>query len=182
MKYIIEVEDGSTKGLYKAKGFNTLVFDDAGLKKLEPVSDALQHGYDEGYQEGLTNAWELAKKIILPVKPHCNNFTAQDLSYIFGVDGYEDVMSRFSASEVLAKFREYEEEQKKAELKVGDEIEIHAESSIPKMVVTQIDNQYISTVDAKGDTRCICKNTNKFVKTGRHFSQIEEVLEQMKGE
>lgn len=147
-------------------------------------------GYDEdeltrpAYEQGLTDAWELAKKVVLPVRPHSRTFTAQDLNNIFGIDGYENVLSQCSASEAIAKFQKYEEEQKNAdvELKVGDEIEIRAESSIPKMVVTQIDNQYISTVDAKGDTRCICKNTTTFVKTGRHFPQIEEMLKQMKGE
>lgn len=143
-------------------------------------------GYDDeltrlSYEKGLNDAWELAKKIILPARPHCSNFTGSDLRNIFGVDGYDNVMSRFSASEALAKFQEYEEKQKEnAELKIGDEIEIRAESSIPRMVVTQIDNQYISTVDAKGDTRCICKNTTTFVRTGRHFPQIEEILKHLK--
>ena len=183
MKYIIEVEDESTDGLYRAKGFKTVVFSDAGLKTLEPVSDALQHGYDEGYQEGFADAWDLVQKIVLPVRPHFCAFTAQDLKNIFGVDGYENVLSEFSASEALAKFREYEQKKADAKLKVGDEIEISgASSDVPRMVITQIDNHYISTVDAKGDTRCICKNTTTFVKTGRHFSEIEELLKQMKGE
>ena len=36
MKYTIELEDIGN-GLYKAKGFNTLVFDQNGIDKLEPV-------------------------------------------------------------------------------------------------------------------------------------------------
>lgn len=34
MKYIIEIEDEPVNGLYKAKDFNTLVFDEEGLKRL----------------------------------------------------------------------------------------------------------------------------------------------------
>lgn len=146
-------------------------------------------GYDgeltrPAYEQGLTDAWELAKKIAIPTRTQHDAFTAQDLNNIFGVgSGYENVMSKFSASEAIAKVQAYEEQKKAdAELKVGDEIEIRAESSIPRMVVTQIDNQYISTVDAKGDTRCFNGNTTTFVKTGRHFPQIEELLKQMKGE
>lgn len=34
-KYIIEIEDEPVNGLYKAKNFNTLVFDAEGLKRLD---------------------------------------------------------------------------------------------------------------------------------------------------
>lgn len=43
MKYIIEVEDIGN-GLFRAKGFNTLVFDRNGLNKLEKVKDEIQVG------------------------------------------------------------------------------------------------------------------------------------------
>lgn len=39
MKFIIEVEQIAGTGLYKAKGFNTLVFDAIGLSKLDKVDD-----------------------------------------------------------------------------------------------------------------------------------------------
>lgn len=38
MKYIIEVEPIPNTTLYKAKGFNTLVFDEIGLSKLTPMT------------------------------------------------------------------------------------------------------------------------------------------------
>ena len=40
MKYIIEVEDIGN-GLFRAKGFNTLVFDRNGLNKLKKVKDEI---------------------------------------------------------------------------------------------------------------------------------------------
>lgn len=43
MKYIIEVEDIGN-GLFRAKGFNTLVFDRNGLNKLKKVKDEIQVG------------------------------------------------------------------------------------------------------------------------------------------
>lgn len=38
MKYLIELEPIKGTNLYKAKGFNTLVFDEYGLKQLIPVN------------------------------------------------------------------------------------------------------------------------------------------------
>lgn len=43
MKYIIEFEDIGN-GLWRAKGFNTLVFDRNGLNRLEKVKDEIQVG------------------------------------------------------------------------------------------------------------------------------------------
>lgn len=48
MKYIIEVEDIGN-GLFKAKGFNTLVFDRIGLNKLEKVKDEIRVGDEVRY-------------------------------------------------------------------------------------------------------------------------------------
>lgn len=44
MKYIIEVEKIEGTDLFKAKGFNTLVFDSAGLSKLELCDEELVDG------------------------------------------------------------------------------------------------------------------------------------------
>ncbi len=39
MKYIIELEQIENTNLYKAKGFNTLVFDQTGIDKLTPYNE-----------------------------------------------------------------------------------------------------------------------------------------------
>ncbi len=44
-KYVIELEDEPiTNGLWKAKGFNSLVFDQNGLDKLTPFNDVISVG------------------------------------------------------------------------------------------------------------------------------------------
>ena len=44
-KYVIELEDKPiTNGLWKVKGFNSLVFDQNGLDKLTPFNDAISVG------------------------------------------------------------------------------------------------------------------------------------------
>lgn len=91
-KYIIELEDkpfhkGNGDFLYRVKGFNSLVFDMAGISKLTPYTEpdleqirkeAYQRGYcdalekhceiceekhdaEEAYQQGLNDAWEAAR-------------------------------------------------------------------------------------------------------------------------
>lgn len=44
-KYIIEIEDEPVNGLYIAKGFRTLVFDEAGLNRLVKVSERKGNTY-----------------------------------------------------------------------------------------------------------------------------------------
>ena len=63
MKYIIEIEDAfiSKEGknptvLFRAKGFNSLVFDKEGLDKLEPLEGFLYESFDKGYWEGYNDA------------------------------------------------------------------------------------------------------------------------------
>lgn len=60
-RYIIEISDVITTNngnLAKIKGFNTLVFDENGLNKLEPYEidyikkESRQLGYSEGYDDG----------------------------------------------------------------------------------------------------------------------------------
>ena len=70
MKYTIEIDtdkvftDGQNNKLYRAKGFNSLVFDKCGLDKLEPVEKAWENelekhrreAYDKGYADGKADA------------------------------------------------------------------------------------------------------------------------------
>lgn len=69
MKYVIEINDhpmndSCTPALYRAKGFRTLVFDEVGLNKLTPLSDAIgdiikeerEEAYNIGYDKGYDKA------------------------------------------------------------------------------------------------------------------------------
>lgn len=71
MKYVIEVESIGN-GLWKAKGFNTLVFDQTGLNKLTTYKDPakgearllkyLDAAYKNGFEDGRNKATEVMKK------------------------------------------------------------------------------------------------------------------------
>ena len=161
MKYVIEIEDEpfgrndnpviphGMDELYRAKGFNALVFDEHGLDKLTPLDKALSSelgeayhkGFEAGsheattleYQQGIDDAWGTIIKIAL--------IPYAERSEIF--DGQQDILSivqKFSPSEVTAKLREYEQ-QKADEIKVGD---IITDGKINYLVIDITDKSYVA--------------------------------------
>lgn len=67
------------------------------------------------YDKGLADAWDAARKIICEVK--YGGFTREEIQEIFGETYASDIMVKFTASEAIAKIREYEGKQK--EIKDG---------------------------------------------------------------
>jgi len=130
MKYLIDIDhapylymdenNNMSPPLYKAKGFNSLVFDQNGLDKLEKYDgfDALQieldarykgydSGYDNGHRDGLKDAWELVQKV---ASMTYNELSDADIPQDWRLLSYQ---------EVKEKFDEYE----KSKFKIGDGIE-----------------------------------------------------------
>ena len=193
-KYIIEIEDEpfvrlsalfGEEGLYRAKGFNSLVFDQFGLDKLTPLDKALSNelgeayhkGFEVGqheattleYQQGLDDAWNAARKIVTwPDRSLVNSDT-------FDLDPGENIFTKYSASEAIAKLREHEQ-QKADKIAVGDEVDY---KGMTKYVVTGIvDDDTICGFSLNGLWNA---NTIKEVtKTGRHFPQVAELFKAMK--
>ena len=65
-KFVIEIEAERLGDpiLYRIKGFNTLVFDDGGLDRLERYDDEKASAdYNAGYERGLADAWECVKSL-----------------------------------------------------------------------------------------------------------------------
>lgn len=131
---------------------------------------------DKAYQKGLDDAWDAAKKI------HVMFY--KDIKKIFGKLSEHYVYSELSASEAIEKIRQYEE-QKKAEtdeIMIGDEV--IGKFGFFRGVVVGIDlqSQKASVLNVgyqlpqTYSLNCIDRTT------GRHFSQILEVLEQLEGE
>ncbi|MBR2408946.1 MAG: hypothetical protein IKB07_08320 [Lachnospiraceae bacterium] len=69
------------------------------------------------YEQGLADAWELAKKVLLGIKD--GGFDSNSVMDIFGRVPYF-VFKDFTAEEALAKIEAYEKEK---EIKVGDVVE-----------------------------------------------------------
>lgn len=189
-KYIIELEDKPFHKedgdfLYRVKGFNSLVFDMTGISKLtlytapdlgqvrkEAYKIGYEKGYDAGhnvgYQQGLSDAWEVVKKLA-----QMDTDTSESITGYFGL---HNIMHNLTASEAIEKIRQYEQEQ---QIQVGDEVRNIENGWIA--VVSNIDGEcmtLMNTDGALGDGY----NVNRFTKTGRHFPEIAAVLEKMRGE
>ena len=107
-KYIIEIDsiytahcsDGN-KYLYKVKGFNTLVFDENGIKKLTPYDeDKRSDHYFRGWDSGMEDCWDLAGEIInLPASVRDALFGYSDPKYIFRMYSADE------AIKIMAKYK-----------------------------------------------------------------------------
>lgn len=168
---------------------------------MNSIENRIRHVYNQGYENGLTckeyiqiddstayerglnDAWECARKMVLSDED--GGIALSDILKIFGMTQYSAI-KRFSASEAIAKLKEYEEKQKPvedAEIKVGDEV-IYCgggahDGSVGVVLGTEKD--WVE-VRFKSSWNCVGVYKDALTKTNRHFSQIEEVLEQMKGE
>jgi len=197
-KYIIEMEDKPFHKedgdfLYRAKGFNSLVFDMTGIGKLTPYNapdlervrmEAYEEGFDVGrtlndgkYEKGINDAWEAARKI------GSNSMCSlKEIGFDFSqcvIPDYNPswfVVKNYSASECIEKIRQYEQE--KEEIQLWDEV-INGRNF--KGTVTDIKDDGVLTIFCQ-DRTWINSHTRFWKKTGRHFPEIAEVLEKMRGE
>ena len=162
-----EIIDAKLSYFYRSNGMNYKATERMELK--EEGEDAK----NKTYEEGLNEAWELAKDII--ALPNSENKSLIMVRYnAYADDAALDIIRNHSASEIIKKIKEYEE------IKVGDEV---IDKYGWKRVVTKTHNSgEITTMDCNGDFYEYCKKAveNDLKKTGRHFSEIEEVLKQMK--
>lgn len=138
----------------------------------------LEKKLQEAYDNGLNNAWECAKKIY--------DFNYKELAEVFP-ESDETPFDSYSASEAITRIKEYEERQKqdtKEKIKVGDEVYLLDKNY--KTIVTQIYEEFPSSVlkavqitqTGKFTVNCI----EDLHKTGKNFSQIAEILNQLRGE
>ena len=128
---------------------------------------------DKTYEDGLNDAWECARKIVLSSTR--GGMPLSVIDEIFDCCNNElNVLANYSASEAIAKIKEYEEQEN--EIHVGDEVRhfnslgVVVKANNYSICVLTIDRNYI-TVDKMN-----------LEKTGRYFPQIEEVLEQIRNE
>lgn len=189
-KYVIEIEQeysaNMRKGssdivepvkLYKAKGFNSLVFDEQGLDKLKRMPeleqiDAVIAQIDiiqkTAYENGLDDAWEIAKKI------ECmDGYDGDELIEMFGTDGIEAIFAKYKASEVLEKVKAYEEYKEQNNIiRVGDEVRLSDDTI--GVVVYSSPTGHINIFTAYGGIRCL--KATKAEKTGKHYDDITNIL------
>lgn len=207
-KYIIEVEDKpfellsedgfTSEKLFRVKGFNSLVFDWNGLNMLTPYiepdieqirKEAYQKGYETGYedgynepgknqqeayQRGLADAWDAARELW--------EIDISTLHKIFYKETRMDCYMYYTATEAVAKIREYKDKQE--EIKVWDEVKAFEKKPF---IVTgfgygddEEDVYCYGFVTENGISTSAKKSS--CVRTGRRLRGIDEVLEKMRGE
>lgn len=196
-KYIIELEemivstaDGQMP-LYKIKGFNTPTFDSAGVSKLTPYTELdveaiRDEAYDKGlndgwtnvhneceaaYQNGLYDAWDVARKIVLLEADGGIQWKLKE--QWFGKFTIYDIFKDVPAMDVIEKIRQYGREQE--EIKVGNEVN----GKGGRGIITKIsdDGDHFNVMWENGSTGYYMRED--FKKTGRHFPEIAEVLRKM---
>lgn len=151
------------------------------------VQDTKQHwvdaprscAYKLGYENGLNDAWEAARKIVLSRDDGGIEYEAK--KEIFGHTNY-NIIREFTVSEAIEKIRRYEQKQ---EIQVGNEIKCDNE----RYVVLQ---KYLNNIDEpmavlfnRRDGKISVfhlynGNGAIFEKTGKHFPELVELLRKMK--
>lgn len=128
------------------------------------------HAPDELYNKGLNDAWELAKKIVLP--DHLGGYTVDELKDIFGKNTFASLMNTFTPQEALAKVKAYEEHN---EIKVGDVV--RSKGCNVEGIITKISEIKIYRLFKDGSCDSISTKVKEDLeKTGRHFDSINEFM------
>ena len=171
MKYIIGIEDQPFErdgiNLYRASGFNSLVFDAEGLRRLKPYDES------EAEMRGAEKAWEMAKKIFLNTND--GGMFYDELYECFGLRSFTSV-AKLSYQEVAEKYEAWTK--KHDEIRIGDEIENFAMDH-EKGIVIEIDEKRARGFNLTG-RYYFNWNRKDIRKTGRRFPEIKEFIRKMR--
>lgn len=134
-----------------------------------------------GYQIGLNDAWEAAKKIALPL----NEGGIPLFSNIFtkltdGIYDLTDVFKNYSASEVIDKIIEYEKKNKKEDFNMGDEVKDNLDTV--SIVICKSEEEGEVYIVNNTYTPPIQRIPTKFLKkTGKHYDELKDILSKLGG-
>lgn len=156
-KFIIEITEETEQwaGYYFVSN-NTTYFhiSEEELECLERYDET------EAYKKGLNDAWKAAREIC------AGRFAGKiDTGHILN----------FTATEALDKIKAYEEE--KSKIRVGDEVEINDSD----VIVTYVRGSKMYVLYGDGSTEEVTVNHTEIRKTGRHFDEVEKLIEILKG-
>lgn len=158
MKYLIEVPDETGQAYYNIAPYT------------EPNEDNAMwmDGYEEGVEAGRDDAWEFVRIIC--------DMTQDERKECFGgstcdLDRFMTYQSAKAKYEVWKKSKE--------EIRVGDEIKIKTSYSADAVVIGMDDyDLFIIWKDGETD-RIEPPERKQWVKTGRHFKEVEELLKKI---
>lgn len=177
MKYLIEVPDETGQAYY-----NIAPYTEPNQKAID-----LQHAHDienvarMNYSKGAEDAWEFAKRIICP-SDCCDDSISRHTKEIFGKEGWETrgIFVEMTYQEAKKKYEAWKKS--KEEIRIGDEIRIKTSYSADAVVIG-MDDYDLYIVWKSGETdRIEPPQRKEWVKTGRHFKEVEELLKKITGE
>lgn len=134
----------------------------------EEYTENRQCYYDNGYDKGIEDLVH-AMKVYFPLN-------AEERLYYFGKNTHVDTYAIESPKDLIGKAKVYEKKKKAEEetIKVGDEV---IGSSDGKAIVTMVDYDNVMVVFEDGSSGEL--KADNFKKTGRHFDELEFLLNKL---
>ena len=133
----------------------------------------------EAYQRGLCDAWEVAKKIVLPVQD--GGYSPLFLSSVFDCSRDQTIMATVSAHEAIEKIRQFKA-MRRQDFEQWDEVYYVSCGETHSFIVTNIDEEdgFLFGFNREtGDTDyCDIKEARK---TGKRFTEINEIMQKKEG-
>lgn len=125
------------------------------------------------YEDGLNEAWRLAGRI--------DRAFAWELVEIFGYSAPYEIINAITPKKAIEKINEYDNRN----VEVGDEVEFNkfenSEGKYGVLIDVKTENKPSGDVVALTDKGEVCLwNRTDFIKTGKKFPQIEEILNKLK--
>lgn len=150
----------------------------------EKLANAMIYDHEEAekkaYDKGLSDAWDLVKRI--ESTPEDGGLTNKQIVEVFGQYWSSFELYRaFSVEEAMDLMKAYEDKQKQdAEIKVGDEVK--SDFGNRGVVITnEPDLNGVISVLFETCSHVQLYPKDKLTRTGRTFSQIAEVLKELRG-
>lgn len=164
----------SPVNLYRIRGFDSLVFDKNGLKKLEKY-EPYSNFEEASYEKGLNDGWECAKKICLTKRN--GGIGVDSVKKIFKTADIGEIMKNFSPQEAIEKLKAREEKQ---EIQVGDVVSI--DCKVGEHIVTWKNSETRTLHCMSLKTGGFSLTTeSKVKKTGKHID-LTEIFKGLEGE
>lgn len=187
-KFIVEVDGVNTPpansgavNLYRIKDLNyclwaenSLVLPEKQLEKLAKVSD-LKDEVKEAYKKGYAKASEDIQEVVRMLL--AMDYNDKDL-YFGGSHITAEILSEFDVREIVERLEAYKKEQ--SEIRVGDEVEIIDFGCEAVVTCTNKHLKSVFVLYTDGSTDEFTDRT-KLRKTGRHFDEVEKLIEILKG-
>ena len=161
-------------------------------------ADGYDAGYDTGYNNGLKDGNKIADKDLKEIQDStydvAYNTALKDTDHAMDVlkgmtetecaEWFEDceeigdVVCGFTVQRIVEIIKAYEEK-KEAEIKVGDEVITWAND---KAVATRVEDNCVRVMFKDGSGFRESHTINELKKTGRHFDEVEQLLNKLMGE